>query len=78
MVSSTNIDEILTVFSTVLSTVYSDHEIPIDLNPSDISREVTVDTSSSADYTGYEGINWSRLLGYHIRKYRRRSRTGWV
>ncbi|KAF2475602.1 uncharacterized protein BDR25DRAFT_382694 [Lindgomyces ingoldianus] len=78
MAPSTNADEAATVLSTALSTAHSDLETPTDLNPSDTSREVTVDTSSSVDYTGYEGINWSRLPGYHIRKHRRRPRTGWV
>ncbi|KAF2180290.1 hypothetical protein K469DRAFT_715541 [Zopfia rhizophila CBS 207.26] len=57
MAPSTNADETLTVLSTALSTAQSDLETSTDLNPSYTSREVTVDTSSSADYTGYEGIN---------------------
>jgi hypothetical protein len=39
---------------------------------------MTSDTSSSVDYKGYEGIDWSRLSGYHIRKHRRKQRTGWA
>jgi len=73
-----NADETSTVLSTALSTGHSDLEGPTDRNPSDTSREVTVDSSSSPDYTGYEGVNWSRLLGYHIRNHRKRPRTGWV
>ncbi|RKL04552.1 hypothetical protein BFJ70_g17184 [Fusarium oxysporum] len=43
-----------------------------------VKQEVTIDTSSSVDYTGYEGIDWNRLSGYCIRKQRRRPQTGWV
>ena len=78
MASSTKADETSTILSTALSTSHSDLQTPTDLNPSNSSREVTIDNSSSADYTGYKGINWSRLPGYHIRKHRRRPRTGWV
>ncbi|KAK2926541.1 Ribonuclease H-like superfamily [Fusarium oxysporum f. sp. vasinfectum] len=57
---------------------------PIPNNPApngsvyECQLEVTIDTSSSVDYTGYEGIDWNRLSGYCIRKQRRRPRTGWV
>ena len=78
MAPSMNADETSTVLSTALSTDHSDLEAPTDHNPSDTSREVAVDSSSSPDYTGYEGVNWSRLLGYHIRNHRKRPRTGWV
>ncbi|KJZ68601.1 hypothetical protein HIM_12010 [Hirsutella minnesotensis 3608] len=37
-----------------------------------------LDTSPSIDYVGYEGIDWNRLSGFSIRKYRKRARTGWV
>ncbi|KAH7109739.1 hypothetical protein B0J13DRAFT_534711 [Dactylonectria estremocensis] len=60
------------------STTPSDLDAPTRFDPSDTNREVTVDTSSSVDYTGYEGIDWNRLSGYCIRKHRRRQRTGWV
>ncbi|RKK12583.1 hypothetical protein BFJ66_g18283, partial [Fusarium oxysporum f. sp. cepae] len=55
-----------------------DLDAPPSFDPSDTNREVTIDTSSSVDYTGYEGIDWNRLSGYCIRKQRRRPRTGWV
>ncbi|KAF4443574.1 transposase-like protein [Fusarium austroafricanum] len=60
------------------STIPSDLDAPPSFDPSDTNREVTIDTSSSVDYTGYEGIDWNRLSGYCIRKQRRRPRTGWV
>ncbi|KAG6990049.1 Zinc finger BED domain-containing protein RICESLEEPER 2 [Fusarium oxysporum f. sp. conglutinans] len=60
------------------STISSDLDAPPSFDPSDTNREVTIDTSSSVDYTGYEGIDWNRLSGYCIRKQRRRPRTGWV
>lgn len=64
--------------STAPSTTASELDAPTNCNPSDANREVTADTSSFDDYTGYEGIDWSRLSGYCIRKHRKRPRTGWV
>ncbi|KAI8406519.1 hypothetical protein FOFC_13989 [Fusarium oxysporum] len=60
------------------STISSDLDASPSFDPSDTNREVAIDTSSSVDYTGYEGIDWNRLSGYCIRKQRRRPRTGWV
>ncbi|KAJ6436881.1 MFS multidrug transporter [Purpureocillium lavendulum] len=37
-----------------------------------------LDTSPSTDHVGYEGIDWNRLAGFSIRKYRKRARTGWA
>ncbi|KAH7140442.1 hypothetical protein B0J13DRAFT_527183 [Dactylonectria estremocensis] len=64
--------------STSPSATPSDLDAPYSFDPSDTNREVTLDTSSSVDYTGYEGIDWNRISGYCIRKQRRKPRTGWV
>ncbi|KAH6986728.1 hypothetical protein EDB80DRAFT_818417 [Ilyonectria destructans] len=80
MAPSTNADHTAMVPSTATapSTTPSDLEAPTGFDPSDTNREVTVDPSSSVDYTGYEGIDLNRLSGYCIRKRRRKPRTGWV
>lgn len=64
--------------STTPSTAPSEFEAPATFNPSDTNKEAAVDASSSGDYDGYEDMDWSRLLGYCVRKHRRRQRTEWV
>ncbi|KAH8755064.1 hypothetical protein F5883DRAFT_180324 [Diaporthe sp. PMI_573] len=78
MAPSTNSDNPAALLSTTPSIANSDLDTTTDFNRSDINREAATDTSSSADYTGYEGIDWNRLSGYCISKHRRRQRTGWV
>jgi hypothetical protein len=81
MAQSPSADRASVGLSTAPSTTYSSLDSPINFNPSDPSGEVTADradTSPSVDHTGYEGIDWSRLPGYYIRKHGRRLRTGWV
>lgn len=78
MAQSSNADRASVGFSTAPSTAYSDLDSPTNSNPSEPNGEVTTDTSPSIDYIGYEGIDWSRLPGYYMRKHGRRVRTGWV
>ncbi|KAL6411818.1 hAT family dimerization domain protein [Ilyonectria robusta] len=77
MAPSTNVDNPALLLTTP-STANSDLNTATDINRFNVNREVTADTSSSADYTSYKGIDWNRLSGYCIRKHRRRQRTGWV
>lgn len=60
------------------STAYSDLDTATDFTGFDVNREATADTTSSAAHSGYEGIDWNRLLGYVASRHRRRQRTGWV
>src|SRR5688500_6141841 len=78
MAKSPNADSTSAGFSTVPSTAYSNLDSPINFNPSESSGEGTGDTPPTVGYTGYEGIDWSRLPGYCMRKHGRRVRTGWV
>ena len=60
------------------SSSHSAHDVPADTDSSVITGDVTSSNYSSVDYVGYTDINWTRLPGYHIRKHRKRLRTGWV
>ncbi|KAH8743246.1 hypothetical protein F5883DRAFT_48467 [Diaporthe sp. PMI_573] len=64
MAPPTNSDNPAALLSTTPSIANSDLDTTTDFNRSDINREAATDTSSSADYTGYEGIDWNRLSGY--------------
>lgn len=57
MAPSANADYIVIVPSTAPPTTPGDLDAPIGFDPSDTNREVTIDTSSSVDYTSYEGID---------------------
>lgn len=60
------------------SASFSVPESSPDLDSVEPGVDATGDTSPSIDYIGYEGIDWNRLAGFSIRKYRKRARTGWV
>jgi hypothetical protein len=78
MAKSPNVDSTPAGFSTVPSTAYSDLDSLTNFNLSEPSGEGTGDTYSAVGYIGYDGIDWSRLPGYCMRKHGRRVRTGWV
>ncbi|KAM3437331.1 hypothetical protein MY4824_003872 [Beauveria thailandica] len=71
-------EEALSVsFSNVPATDFSVTESSPDPDSSELGANAA-DSSPSIDYIGYEGIDWNRLTGFSIRKYRKRARTGWV
>jgi hypothetical protein len=78
MAKSPNADSISAGFSTAPSTACSNLDSPISFNPSEPSGEGRGDTPPTVGYNGYEGIDWSRLPGYFMRKHGRGVRTGWV
>lgn len=51
---------------------------PSDRSSSERIYDFAGDTAFSGHFSGYEGIDWSRLSGYSISRHRRRPRTGWV